>query len=128
MRCSRVEDLHGARRIAHHDALGDLELEPAGIGARTRESRRELSARCASCRLPRRQVDRDGDVEARFAASGGTARSACSSTQNVSGLMKPICSARPMNRLGRISPCIGCCQRTSASVPITRPVRRSTFG
>src|SRR3989440_2860773 len=43
------------------------------------------------------------------------ARSAASRTQRVSGLIRPVCSARGMKWSGGMKPCWGCCQRTSAS-------------
>jgi peptide/nickel transport system substrate-binding protein len=44
------------------------------------------------------------------------------------GSMSPVCSASGMNWSGGTRPCNGCCQRTSASTPHTRPSARSSLG
>src|ERR1017187_2662931 len=46
----------------------------------------------------------------------------------VSMSIRPVCSASPMNRSGKSSPCTGCCQRTSASSPGTGPVALRRLG
>ena len=52
---------------------------------------------------------------------------AVSSTHWPSGKISPVSSARPMKSRGDTSPRSGCCQRTSPSVPMMRPVP-STWG
>ena len=66
--------------------------------------------------------------------SGGTvggrlhSRIAVSSTIVVSGLIRPVCSARWMKSPGITRPCFGWFQRTSASTPVTTFVVRCTIG
>ncbi len=49
------------------------------------------------------------------------------STQRSMATIRPVSSATGMNSPGN-SPPSGCCQRTSASKPVIRPVSRSTIG
>ena len=46
----------------------------------------------------------------------------------VSGPMSPLTSAWGIRRAGEMRPWVGCCQRTRASMPRSRPVDRSTTG
>ena len=55
-------------------------------------------------------------------------RVASPSTHRVSGTTMPFCSASGMKSHGMSSPRSGCCQRTSASTPVTSPVVRCSTG
>ena len=55
-------------------------------------------------------------------------RRAMSRTLAVRDLISPVCSARPMNSSGPTMPRSGCCHRTRASTPTTRPVSSPIFG
>ena len=49
-------------------------------------------------------------------------------THWVSGPMSPFSSAIGISWSGEMRPRVGCCQRTSASIPSSRPLDRSTTG
>ncbi len=53
---------------------------------------------------------------------------ASATIQRVSGPMSPLASAAGMSTSGEILPWVGCSQRTSASMPSSLPVERSTTG
>ena len=104
------------------------QVERSGRCRQAAAGRWMASGSSGSCSDLRREIDRHAEVVARRRSSGTAARSAAFSTQSVSGLIRPVCSASGMNSSGGISPSSGCCQRTSASTPTTVPVRASILG
>lgn len=55
-------------------------------------------------------------------------RHASPNTQRPMDTISPVSSASEMKSEGMRQPCDGDCHRTSASTPVTAPVRRSTTG
>ena len=125
---SSSEHAQGAVRVDHDRALGDLELqlcrrEPFLVEDAA-HGRDELDVE----QVGDGEVDRDRKVDGPRRRHGRHCRTARRSTSSVSGLIRPVCSARGMNSSGLIVPRSGCSQRASASTPIGRSVRTSNFG
>ena len=128
-----AEDPDPGLGLVHHDALGDLELEGAGLQAGLGQDRGDVLDEVGRRELARGQVDRH-ERAGRSGAAGrdrrqrAAWRQAVSRTQRPSGTISPVSSASGMNAIGGTRPRVGCCQRTSASNPTTASVSRSTIG
>ena len=75
--------------------------------------------------FPRGQVDADRHAAGAWGSSRARrciCRQASRSTNRPMGTIRPVCSASGMKSSGGTSPRSGCCQRTSASTPASRPV------
>ena len=110
----------GPLGVGHDGALGDLELEQ--VGGHAPVGRGQLSPSWGKPSSSRLRVDRlmamDSSFEPRpglSRATAGTGAARSLSTQVVSGLISPVCSATGMNSPGGRSPSAGCCHRTRAS-------------
>ena len=97
--------------LVHQHALGDLELEGAGVEAGLREDRRRRPRQVGLGELARRQVDRHEQrrrvATARLACHAGAWRQAVSSTQRPIGTISPVSSASGMNASGGTRPRVG---------------------
>ena len=92
-----------------------------GVGEAFGDDLRQVAA----AQLARRDVDRDEQSvrpmrwpRCQRTASRHAVRSTCGPSVSIS----PLCSATSMNTDGAITPCCGCCQRSSASAPHHRTV------
>src|SRR6266545_3165924 len=126
-RAQLTQNIDGALSIGHDRALGDLQLQAAGATFQRSSSRATRSGSCASNRS---RVERLTETGRNRSAScqARDCRSASLMTQRPSARIKPVFSASGMNSSGGTIPRCGCTHRTSASVPITLPVRNGTFG
>ena len=122
----RAQPVHGGDDpldAAREQALGDLQPEQAGVGARLGEDAEDVVDEAVVGELPDADVDRHGEARpgARPRPSArGPRRPAAAPTAPAAPRARS-CSASGTNAAGGTRPRSGCCQRTSASTPVTVP-------
>ena len=113
------EDVRARARVGHDGVLGDLERRAGRRDAGARSSRATVVREVEVEQVRGGDVDRDREVEPGRRATPRRWARRRRATRSVSGRIRPVCSASGRKAAGVSRPRVGCCQRTSASTPLS---------